>query len=477
MHDGVVPFAEQGGVRQVGDAEVCPVDEVVTVRPLRRRITPRVGAPAVAEPHPFGLRVGEVPLLAALVQDLPVRAEHDGDDGPVAAQSAHGLGREVGAGVEAAEGGGGAEPVAQRLPVHRQHQGRLVVLAPFLTGRDRPPDEGEQGVATAPVRAAQVAFAVHRLGRRQRAEGGLEDGLALDVEGQSVLEDAGAVVVGLGQGDEPFGGVLLGLEDVGQAVPGEQGGAEHPAAARPVICRHRDQPLQDVGLGALGEQRAQPVGLGDHRGGGPHRDPPGVHRGLDRGVGGLAERLRHRDQLPGAAGAGRRRPVPHPLRGGHRRRAAGGLPAVHRLTDHRHAGGPAGGAQPVELAEQRTEVRATGPPQLGVEALQRGAGGRDLREPLVERQGPLHENNPRGDHRQPSEQLVARTALCSNAVRRILSTQEPSPVDSVRSGTRLWTDLEKPLGSRSQRPCLPAFSAPACRRSAPPPAGVSAAAG
>ena len=131
------------------------------------------------------------------------------------------------------------------------------------------------------------------------------------------------------------------------------------------------------------------------------RQPPGVHRLLDRGVGGLAERLRHRDQLPGTPGPGRRGVVAHPLRHGHRRRPAGGLSPVHRLADHRHPSRVTGQAQVVDLAEQRTEVRATGPPQLFVEALQGGAGGRDLREPLVERQGPLHENKPRGDHRQP----------------------------------------------------------------------------
>jgi len=31
VHDGVVPFAQEGGVAQIGRAEVRPVDEVMAV--------------------------------------------------------------------------------------------------------------------------------------------------------------------------------------------------------------------------------------------------------------------------------------------------------------------------------------------------------------------------------------------------------------------------------------------------------------
>ncbi|WP_245736044.1 hypothetical protein, partial [Pedococcus cremeus] len=57
-------------------------------------------------------------FLDAPVHDLPVGAEDDGDDGPVAAQPSNGLGGQVGAGIEPTEGGGRAEPVLEVVVAH-----------------------------------------------------------------------------------------------------------------------------------------------------------------------------------------------------------------------------------------------------------------------------------------------------------------------------------------------------------------------
>jgi hypothetical protein len=222
----------------------------------------------------------------------------------------------VGARVEAAEGGGGAEPVPEVLVAHGEQLGGPGGLADLVPGRDGPADEADQGVAAAPVAGAQVAFPVDRPRRRQRPERRLQHGLALDVQGQAVLEGAGPGVGRLGQADEGLAHALLVLQHAVAAVPGDQGVAEHAAPGRAVLLGHRDQPLEDVWFGTVGEQGAEPVGLGEDRGRGPHRQPPGLDRFTDRGVDPLAERGRHRHHLSRTTGDRRRGVVAHPLRGG-----------------------------------------------------------------------------------------------------------------------------------------------------------------
>ena len=154
VHDRVVPLAEQGGVGQVGWSEVGPVDQMMSVRPGRWGIATGVGAAAVAQPQPAGLGLGEEPHRPTPVQDLAGGAEDDRDDGSVAGEAADGLGGEVGAGVQPAEGGGRPDPVLERVEVHGQQQGGLVGLADLAPCCDGPADQGHQGVATAPARSS-----------------------------------------------------------------------------------------------------------------------------------------------------------------------------------------------------------------------------------------------------------------------------------------------------------------------------------
>src|SRR6476619_1202444 len=55
VHGGVVVTAEQRGVVQVGRAEVCPVDQVMGLTPVRRRRAGREGASPIAQPQPLRL--------------------------------------------------------------------------------------------------------------------------------------------------------------------------------------------------------------------------------------------------------------------------------------------------------------------------------------------------------------------------------------------------------------------------------------
>ena len=165
-------------------------------------------------------------------------------------------------GVEPADRGRRPEPVLEVLVAHGEQQGGLVVLAPLVPGRDGPADQGEEGVAAAPVRRAQVALPVDQLRRGQRVEGGLEDGLALHVQGEPVLERLRAGVDRLREPDERLPHALPVLQDVLAPVRGQQAVTQVPAAGRAVLLGHRDQPFEHVRLGAVGEQRAQLVGLG-----------------------------------------------------------------------------------------------------------------------------------------------------------------------------------------------------------------------
>ena len=207
------------------------------------------------------------------------------------------------------------------------------------------------------------------------------------------------------------------------AVPGQDERPHLPAAARAVVNRGLDQRRQRGFLHQVTEHRPQLVGLGDDHRRGRHRQPARVHGLLDRGVDLLLERLRHRHDRPGATGPGRRGVVAHPLRHGHRRRPAGGLTPVHRLADHRHPGRVTGQAEVVDLAEQPGQtVRTAAAGRLPQHRPQRGdrrARRRDLltalrqahARPLV----PLHDDNSRGDHRQPKARQDIRITLCHNA--------------------------------------------------------------
>jgi hypothetical protein len=151
-------------------------------------------------------------------------------------------------------------------------------------------------------------------------------------------------------------------------------------------------------LGALGQQGPQLLGLGHDGRGRPHGDPAAVEGDLDRCVLRLGEGLRHGDQLTGTTGPHRGSPLAHPP---HRRGGSGAasrLPARQCLAHHRHPRRVTGRAQVVDDAEEGAELARSCPPQLGVEALERLAGGRETLASLLQRQDPLHDLHCRCDH-------------------------------------------------------------------------------
>ncbi len=233
------------------------------VRPSRRRgITAGVGAAAVAQPQPAGLGLGEEPHRPTPVQDLAGGAEDDGDDGSVAGEAADGLWGEVGAGVQPAEGGGRAP--TRSLSASRSMVSRRVVCwscrpRPLLRrpGGPRPP-----GHRRGAVGGAQVAFTLDRLRAPTADRVRLEDALALHVEGQPVLERAGAGVLRLGQGDEGLPHVLWSCRPVAPVLRQDRR-AQQPAPLGP-CCSAKAITLEDVRLGAGGQQRPQLVRLRHH---------------------------------------------------------------------------------------------------------------------------------------------------------------------------------------------------------------------
>lgn len=256
----------------------------------------------------------------------------------------------------------------------------------------------------------------------------------------------------LGQGDEPLPGVLLGLQLTVEPVPRQQRRAHHPAPARAVLLGHGHQPLQHVGLGAVGEQRAQPVGLGDDHGRRAHGQPPRVDGVLHRRVGRLAERLRHRDHLLRPAGAGRGGVVTHPLGHGHHRRPAGCLAAAHRLPHDSYPRGVTRQTQLIDVAEQSVQPcrAATGRrlPQRGVETAERLARRGNPLASLLKAQAPLHEDNHRGEHRQRTEVRNQRIPLSGIRIRlhngQTIASLSLSPVDG---GTPPTAPVDKPVNT------------------------------
>ncbi|HEX2770910.1 MAG TPA: hypothetical protein VHN18_00595, partial [Micromonosporaceae bacterium] len=115
-------------------------------------------------------------------------AQDDGDQGRVAGQAAHGLGAEQGARVRTADHRAGPEPFAELVDVDGDEQLRLGGRGHRLSGGDGPPHDLDQGVAAALVAGAQVRAVLRGPGRGQGPQGRLEDGPALHVEGQAVLE-------------------------------------------------------------------------------------------------------------------------------------------------------------------------------------------------------------------------------------------------------------------------------------------------
>ncbi len=241
-------------------------------------------------------------------------------------------------------------------------------------------------ISASPRRRSESAGRVPRravLGGGQRSERGLQDALALDVEGQPVLERPGAGVGRLGEADEATCPALLVLQHTLAPVLGHQGVPQHPAPGRAVLLGHRDQPFEDVRVGVLSQQRPQLVRLGDHRRRRPHRQTPGLHRLLHRLVDHLAERLRQRHHRPGPTGDRRRRMSAHPLGRGHRRSPTGGLTPGHRLGGHRHPRRVTGHPEGVDLSQEaRQAVRSATTGHLPQHLAQDGQGRASGLDPL-----------------------------------------------------------------------------------------------
>ena len=202
-------------------------------------------------------------------------------------------------------------PPCQVLVVHGHQQ----ICALGLAGLDSPAATArrtrlDECLTAALVGGAQVALPLDRLRRGQRTERGLEDRLALDVEGQPVLERAGPGVLRLGQGDEPFPASCSSCSAPSIPYFASRAGRSIRHPLRPVLRGHGHQALQDVRLrprrrAAAAASRPRATTAAADRTG----NRPALHGLLDRGVDGLAERLRHRDHLaaprrPGSTGRG-----------------------------------------------------------------------------------------------------------------------------------------------------------------------------
>ena len=213
VHDGVVPLAQQGGIRQIRRAAIGPVNEVMRVRPLTRHVAPRIGAVPVAEPQPLDLRGGEQPHVHAEVDHRARDTQHRGDDRGVTRQAPHRLGREQGAGLRPTHAHPRTtQPTAQGLQVDGDEQLALGVPRPLVGGRNRTADQRHQRLTATAVARAQVTLTIDRLRRRQRTQRRLQHRLALRVQRQPVLRHTHLVHERLRQRHEPLRRVLLPLQ-------------------------------------------------------------------------------------------------------------------------------------------------------------------------------------------------------------------------------------------------------------------------
>src|SRR4051795_11612131 len=120
VHEGVVAFAEQGAVAQVGGSAVQPVHDVVGLAPHRWDGAAGVGAAAVPVGQGAALGGAEEALGVAEVEDLRGGAQHHGHDPGLAGDPAHRAGGEDGVGVQDPDPG---QLLAQRVQAHGDHEG------------------------------------------------------------------------------------------------------------------------------------------------------------------------------------------------------------------------------------------------------------------------------------------------------------------------------------------------------------------
>lgn len=302
---------------------------------------------------------------------------------------------------------GPGEPVGQGCVVDGDHELGFGRCGHAVPGGDGAADQLDQGVRAAALGAAQVGLAVDGLGRGQRAQGRLEGGLALDVQAQDVLDKPEPVLAWGAQGPLGRSEVLLVLQLTGCPVAGQHRGPQPARPAAALLLGDLDEPRQDVGVGALGQPRAQPVGLRDHHGGGPHRQPAGLDRGPDRFVGGLAERGGQRHDLTGATGPQRGCMLQQPPGDRQRPRAGAHVAALDRVPGDGNPGGVTALTQRADPTQQLPELLTGGLPQHLPQPAHRHDRGRDRRTPLRQPEPlprtlgemvPLHTTNPRGHH-------------------------------------------------------------------------------
>src|SRR6185437_9818961 len=103
----VVEAAQQAAVGDAGGSAVAVFDDVMSLGPLRGRVTAGEAAPAVPGGHGQALSGGEQALSGADAGDGPDLVQHDGDDLRSAVQPQQRFSRGQD---DAVAGGGGALP-------------------------------------------------------------------------------------------------------------------------------------------------------------------------------------------------------------------------------------------------------------------------------------------------------------------------------------------------------------------------------
>ena len=179
---------------------------------------------------------------------------------------------------------GAAEPASQRLEVDGDEQLALRVRRPPVTGRDRAPH--------AAGRARHHGAGRSNAGRAHRrpaagADSGPSAASSTALPSGSRVSRYSANPSSSTRGcDSATNRFAASCSPCNCAVAARTAPADRGRTIRhprgPCVDRHRDQPVQHRRLRTLGQQRPQPVRLGDHHRGAAHRQHPREHGRLDR---------------------------------------------------------------------------------------------------------------------------------------------------------------------------------------------------